>query len=70
MPKNPKRGAVSSRSPFAYYILRIYYPNLVNLTAVKYNGGRNYKTPDTINDQRYSHTLAYYPAYTFRRAYA
>lgn len=62
---------ITMRSYIGYgYILRIYYTNLVNLTAVKYNGGRNYKTPNTINDQRYSHTLAYYPAYTSRRAYA
>ena len=41
-------GAVSSRSHFACYILRIYQHIRVNMTAVKYHGGRNYKIRPTI----------------------
>lgn len=54
---------ITMRSYIGYgYILRIYYTNLVNLTAVKYNGGRNYKHPATKNDQRYSHTTSLHPS--------
>ena len=51
---NPKRRAVSSRSPFVFYILCIYLSYRVNITAVKYHGGRNYKIipSDNTNDCR------------------
>lgn len=63
---NPKNGAVSSRSIFVSYILRIYESQCVNITAVKYHGGRNYKigsihtptttaTPTQITTQRPAH---------------
>ena len=48
-------------SPFLLcYILCIYAPEFVNLTAVKYHGGRNYKIHLQTNDRRNIHTHIYY----------
>lgn len=47
-------------SPFGY-IHSIYTPEIVNMTPVKYHGGRNYKTNTTIqvHDPRYTQHIFY-----------
>ncbi len=51
MPKNPKRDENRDLVSFAIQILCICCLSDVNMTAVKYHGGRNY-TPTTHTTQR------------------